>query len=485
MFENRNSNVIFAIFASLVMVLSTSCISQAETRYDNDFPVRVGIYYGSGAKASYGISGKDLAILDGTNKVIETDEDSLKGSIINTLYFATSGCSSYDEAEALSETYGSSGLVYYKAGKYYKGSLKAEKDLGEISEGSKVLLYLCDGRNIVIDGSQSIYIKSDDVTTAIENVKYRGKFNLYVKGSTLYAINELGMQDYLYGVIPKEMVSSWELEALKAQAIVAKAYEITNCNKHKSDGFNVCATTHCQVYGGYGVEQPKTNQSVDETENMVMMYGGKPAEGYFHASSGGRTEAIVNMWNYGLDYMVGVEDTYSLGSPYDSWEVTLTAEEIRASLLKKNIDIGSIVGIKILKLSENSRVMQLGILGSKGMQILEKDSIRSTLGSSKFMSTYFTLKNSGSSVSSVSATVMSGDAISNSNLYTKFDSLKNFMDSRITSSPQEFISGGTFVFSGKGYGHGIGLSQYGANGMAKKGYDFEDIIKYYFKGVSI
>ncbi|MGB5823559.1 MAG: SpoIID/LytB domain-containing protein, partial [Proteocatella sp.] len=401
------------------------------------------------------------------------------------VYISSSGCSSYSEAEIMSETYGSEGLVCYKDGKYYYGSFKSENGLDEISEGGKVLLVLGDGRNIVIDGSQNMYIKSDDVATQLENIKYRGKINLYVKASKLHAINELGMQDYLYGVIPKEMVSSWEIEALKAQAVVAKSYTITNYNKHRSDGFNVCATTHCQMYGGYGAEQAKTNESVDETENFVMMYDGKPAEGYFHASSGGRTESIGNMWNYGLDYMVGVEDEYSLGSPYDSWEVRLSAEEIRASLLKKNIDIGSIVGVKILKLSENSRVMQLGVLGTKGMHTLEKDAIRSALGSSQFKSTYFTLKDSGSSVNSGSVIGGSKAVISNSNLNNKFDKLNRFVDARVMDSSQKFISGGTFVFSGKGNGHGIGLSQYGANGMAKKGYGFEDIIKHYFKGVSI
>ncbi|MGB5824043.1 MAG: hypothetical protein WBH44_08185, partial [Proteocatella sp.] len=88
MLENRNLSVIFTLFASVVMLLSTTCISQAETRYDNDFPVRAGIYYGSGSKTEYNISGKELSILDGTYEVIETDEDSLKGSLINTVYIS-------------------------------------------------------------------------------------------------------------------------------------------------------------------------------------------------------------------------------------------------------------------------------------------------------------------------------------------------------------------------------------------------------------
>jgi len=486
MFENKNKklNLIFVLFASLVMLLPTSSISHAETRYDNDFPVRVGIYYASSSKIAYNISGDKLTILDGEDEVIETEADSLIGKIVSNIYVSSQGSNSYSEAKSLANSSGSDGLVYYQDGEYYKGSLKYESGLDETKGDNKVLLVLSDGNNIVIDGSQQMHIKSDDDITKLENLKYRGKINLYIKGLKLHAINEVGMQDYLYGVIPKEMVASWEMEALKAQAVVAKSYTITNYNKHKSDGFNVCATTHCQVYGGYSAEQPKTNESVDATRSVVMMYDGKPAEGCFHASSGGRTESIGNMWNYGLDYMVGVEDEYSLGSPYDSWEVRLTSEEIRTALLKRNIDIGSIVGIKVLKLSENERVMQLGVLGTKGMHTLEKDAIRSTLGSSKFYSTYFTLENAGGTVSSNSA-AKPRETVSNSNLNNTFDKLNSFVDEKVVSSGQEFVSGSTFVFSGKGNGHGIGLSQYGANGMAKKGYSFEDIIKYYFKGVSI
>lgn len=485
MFKNKNLNIFAILITSMIIFVFNPIASNAETRYDNSFPVRVGIYYASSSKEAYAISGSDLVILEDSKEVIETDSSSIVGSAINTIYTSSEVYDSYTEARKSAAAIGNDGLVYYENGRYYIGSLKLDNKMDEISGENKVLLKLSDGSNIVIGGTREMYIKSSDDITKLENTEYRGKINLYLKASRLYAINELGMQDYLYGVIPKEMISSWEMEALKAQAVVAKNYTITNYNKHKSDGFNVCATTHCQMYGGYSAEQSKTNESVDKTEGYVMMYDGKPAEGYFHASSGGRTESIGNMWNYGLDYMVGVEDEYSLGSPYDNWQVRLTAEEIREILSKKNIDIGSIVGIKILKLSENSRVMELGILGTKGMHTLEKDAIRSTLGSSKFKNTYFTLEDSESFVSASGGLGKSDAVILNSGLKSAFDKLDGFVDKKVMSTGQEFISGSTFVFSGKGNGHGIGLSQYGANGMAKKGYDFREIIEYYFKGVSI
>lgn len=464
------------LFCTIFLSLST--VTYAQDKYDNTFPVRVGIYYASNSKSQYNVNGNNLSITEGYENIFESGSNFATVSFTKTLYVSNQTYSSY--TEAISKITLSDEFVYYSNGLYYTASLLQSSAL-ESTLNSKVLISFQNNQKIAIDGSENLYIESSDGILKLENTMYRGKFNFYVKGSNVHAINELGMQDYLYGVLPKEMVSSWEIEALKAQAVVAKNYTITNYNKHKSDGFNVCATTHCQVYGGYSIEQEKTNRAVDLTEGIFMTYDSKPAEGYFHASSGGRTESIGNMWNYSLDYMVGVEDKYSLGTPYDNWQVSFTSDEIRAALLKKNVDVGNIVGVKILKLSENDRVMELGILGTKGMHTLKKDNIRSTLGSSKLKNTYFTLQNSTISRAYSNA----GISLANKKLETTFLEMDSFFSNEFRSSNQDFVSSGTYVFNGKGNGHGIGLSQYGANNMAKQGYNFEEILKHYFKGISL
>lgn len=472
----------FKLMVTLIALFCTIFLSVsgafAQQRYDNSFPVRVGLYYGSTSKAQYSVSGSNIAIIEGYTKLFESGSSFASISLAKSLYVSSQSYSSY--TEALSSVLSSDEFVYYSKGSYYTASVLPNANLKDVLS-TKVVISFQNGQKLAVDGQVDLYIESSDNILKLENAMYRGKLNFYVKGSNIHAINELGMQDYLYGVVPKEMVSSWELEALKAQAVVAKNYTITNYNKHKADGFNVCATTHCQVYGGYSAEQEKTNRAVDLTEGIIMTYNSSPAEGYFHASSGGRTESIGNMWNYSLDYMVGVDDKYSLGTPYDNWQVSFTPEEIRTALLKKNIDIGSIVGLKILKTSENDRVMELGVLGTKGMYTLKKDNIRSTLGSSKLKNTYFTLQNS-----SISRTYSSNNTlISNKKLDGTFSDMDSFFSYRFGSSNQEFVSAGTYVFLGKGNGHGIGLSQYGANNMAKQGYNFEEILKHYFRGISL
>ena len=160
----------------------------------------------------------------------------------------------------------------------------------------------------------------------------------------------------------------------------------------------------------------------------------------------------------------------------------MTAAEIGQALLSRGDDVGTVVGVKILEVSENDRVMKLGVLGTKGMKILEKDSIRIVLGSSKFRSTYFTLKStSGSAPVSRSNDI----GIRDSGLKNTFDRLDSFVSDRISDVSQDFVSGSSFVFSGRGFGHGIGLSQYGANNMAKEGYGYKEIISHYFSGVTV
>lgn len=484
MMAKNNSHIISVLIISVFMFMLNPYVSYAQSVYDNSFPVRVGIFYGSVSKTSYAVSGTNIQIYDSSKKVIETGVASLNVSLSPNIYISSMPESSYEDAMQSAKKYLDKALVYYNNGEFYAGSTIPNADLISAS-GSKAIFTLDDGRVIACEGSKDIGLSSGDSVTGLENVRYRGKLNFYIKGSSLYAINEVGMQEYLYGVVPKEMVSSWEMEALKAQAIVAKNYTITNYSKHSADGFNVCKSTHCQVYGAYSAEQEKTNRSVDETEGMVMMYNGAPAEAYFHSSSGGRTESIGNMWNYGLDYMSGVKDPYSTGTPYDNWEATLSASEIEQALLRYNYNVGTVVGIKILEVSQNDRVMKLGVLGTSGMKILEKDAIRTVLGSSKFKSTYFTLTDTAGQSSSTSERNRSDIRIQDNGLKNAFDKLDSFVSTRISDGTQDFVSGSSYVFSGKGFGHGIGLSQYGANNMAKEGNNFKDIISYYFKGVTI
>ena len=130
--------------------------------------------------------------------------------------------------------------------------------------------------------------KESSALLLLNGRKYHGSFLLRVGSNGIEVINEVPMEEYLYGVLPEEMSYAWPAEALKAQAVAARTFALYNRGKH--DGFDVCATTHCQVYGGADNEQPQILSAVDSTRGEVLCYLGKPIYAAFHMSSGGMTE---------------------------------------------------------------------------------------------------------------------------------------------------------------------------------------------------
>ncbi len=456
-------------FAMLLICLSALQInSWADTN-----SIRVGLFYGSSAKSTYRVEGSSLAVsLDG-QRIWDSGASRISASKA-TIYYSSNSSSSYDAALS------SGNLVYYRNGAYYPASFSQESGY-ERSISVDIVFEADNGRSLAVQNSQTLYIEGSDFFVSIEGTKYRGTANIFHNGKNLIAVNVVDLEDYLKGVVPKEMPASWNIEALKAQAVVARNYAVSNSNKHLADGFNVCNTIHCQVYGGYSAENASTNQAVEQTRNELMYYGGRVVEGYFHSSSGGKTESSENIWNHRVEYLRGVEDSYSLGSPYDNWTVTMSSNDIRLRLSQNGINIGDIHSLAITKSSENGRALELTIYGSQGSYTLLKERIRTVLGSNQFRSIYFTL--SGANASAV--TII--PAPNKSSLDSIFASLSMVMDKQNPSIllQNNSVSGSTFTFQGKGYGHGVGMSQYGAKGMAERGFRYDQILMHYFTGVTV
>ncbi|MDR2437165.1 MAG: SpoIID/LytB domain-containing protein, partial [Endomicrobium sp.] len=127
---------------------------------------------------------------------------------------------------------------------------------------------------------------------------YRGYLLLKKSGSKMNVINVLYIEDYIKGVLPKEVGADWHIEVLKAQAVISRTYAIASLKNHCQQGFDLCSTTHCQVYGGLGVETKKTNQAVSETRGEVLTFKGNLAQTVFHSTCGGRTEDPKYIWGW-------------------------------------------------------------------------------------------------------------------------------------------------------------------------------------------
>jgi stage II sporulation protein D len=161
---------------------------------------------------------------------------------------------------------------------------------------------------------------------------YRGELRVTVDKGRLRAINSLGLEPYLYGVVPSEMPHHWPLEALKAQAVAARSYALAT---RRTGDFDVYSDVRSQVYRGIPEEEAPTNEAIDATAGLVVTYQGEVAHTYFFSTSGGRTATVTDVWpsSKPIPYLVSVSDPYDSISPYHRWgPVVLTAKAARAQL---------------------------------------------------------------------------------------------------------------------------------------------------------
>ncbi|MBC7195525.1 MAG: SpoIID/LytB domain-containing protein, partial [Caldisericia bacterium] len=227
-------------------------------------------------------------------------------------------------------------------------------------------------------------IYSNEDFIKINNRRYRGYAYLYKNFSTSYIINKLTIEDYLKGVVPSEMPSSFNIEALKAQAVAARTYALSRIKEKNI--YDVTATPSTQAYLGVDKESDKTSQAVEETMNEVITYDGKIIEALYHSTSGGYTENNENVWfSVPYPYLRGVESPYEDKSPHYNWTQTFTNYRIQI-LFKKYFkqnnlyDIGEILGFEVIRRGVSPRVVEIKVIGMYDEIILTGTQFQSILG---------------------------------------------------------------------------------------------------------
>ncbi|PKM67668.1 MAG: hypothetical protein CVU95_06205 [Firmicutes bacterium HGW-Firmicutes-2] len=330
---------------------------------------------------------------------------------------------------------------------------------------------------------------------------YRGKVEIGRYGKEkLLAVNIVDIEDYLYSVVVSEIYASWPIESIKAQAVAARTfaiYYVTVAKKFPNEPYDLDDTVNSQVYKGYGVEDRRVTVAVDGTKGKMIYYDGSVIPAYFFSTSGGRTEASEHVWSASVPYLKSMPDLYETEPARAPWIKTYTPAEIESALIKRDISIGSVIDLEVMGYTDAGRVLELKVIGSGGTYILKKETMRQWLGMD---SRKFTLIKPGN-LPFLRHSVISGknyvgvvdysDAyvISSSGKAVKFLGQK---DQVIVMSAgniinQPMISGetGKFILAGVGYGHGVGMSQSGAKGMALADYTYKDILEYYYKGVEV
>jgi stage II sporulation protein D len=445
-------------------------------------------------------------------------------------YFTGSIYNTFRDAEEAAKTYGNGAVAaYLDAGTYcvyinnYKEGLLAVPPsslrIGLFNDSNELIFISDSSRPLLLQGSENGY--SFPLTQVGSTRKYRGAVGA-VSGQSggLTAINVVNLEDYLYGVVPVEMAPGWPQEALKAQAVAARSIAEFQYNRYLSKGYNVVDTTATQVYKGFSCESPSTNLAVDETRGEVIKYNNQVAEALYFSTSGGITEDAKYIWGNEVPYFRAVVDRFESEPAQKPWIRTITISEINTSLVNQGINIGNLQGAEITSRTPSGRVQTLTLLGTSGSHILKNETVRSFFSSTKegsLKSRLFSFSNfigtPAQSASGMTVSIMSADnfvqkdisrsSIISSNgigvIQTGISTVQsaetvktlnstsgNSSNSSSFSIPlQNEIVFGDLIIYGQGFGHGLGMSQSGAKGMAKAGYNYKEILTYYYNGVTV
>ena len=252
---------------------------------------------------------------------------------------------------------------------------------------------------------------------------------------TLTVVNEVDVEEYLKGVLPGEVNPAWSEEALKAQAVISRTYAIFKNIENKDLPFTLSSDVESQVYGGKTVEQASTSRAVEKTRGGILTYHGRIFPTFFHSTCGGRTTRADYQWNIEPHpALKGVECNFCRGSKFYAWKTEFTAPEIRNLLGKKGYSIPDIRSISPKEIDASGRPRFFVIKHSQGSLKVPAHEFRLVLGAERMRSTKAGIRQLGNQ----------------------------------------------FVIEGKGWGHGVGLCQWGAKRLAELGYRYQDILRYYY-----
>lgn len=301
----------------------------------------------------------------------------------------------------------------------------------------------------------------------LNDTAYRGTIMLSADSGRIKIINCVKLESYLKSVVPSEMPASWNIEALKAQAVCARNYALSNLGKYKSQGFDMDDTVSNQVYKGVSAENPNSTKAVEATQGISLLYNGELVQTFFYSSGAGSTEDVENVWGSSVPYLksVSVPNEYVY-----EWETVFSSYDLNERLKNAGINVGSVQKVEITGRSVTGRVKEVVITGDKGSYTAKNEKARTVFG---LKSALYNLEVSDNSqplpdISGYSPSVQG--AI-----------LGKYIFERIFN-PLGFNNDAVYTFKGQGYGHGVGMSQYGAKALADSGYTYDKILTHFYTG---
>lgn len=296
------------------------------------------------------------------------------------------------------------------------------------AETIKVLILDGNFKDVPDKGEKLAMIDSLKGELLIGYTRYKGNIEVWKGEKGLYLISEVPLEEYVEGVTAAELGEDWDIEAIKAQAVVARTYALNRKMQSGDAKFHLTSSVLHQVFKGMNANE-KVARAVAETSGEVLLHGGKPIEAFYHSTCGGTTEEPEEVFGKNYSYIKSVKTECNL-SPYQMWSRNIPISELEDALGVKGIS-----DVRVKSRTSTGRVKTVAVISGTN-HTFDAAGLRKKLGWKRLPSTDFTVKVEGDSV----------------------------------------------LIEGRGYGHGVGLCQWGTLEMAKKGASYKDILSKYFSG---
>lgn len=322
--------------------------------------------------------------------------------------------------------------------------LTAATEDGDKLTKNNSLTFTASGKGIILDNKQtgvnSVYVTADviQIGSKIYHDNIEVLLNTKSAKPELLLIHVSPLESYLVSVVASEIPTSAPMEALKAQAIAARTYALKQKYRRLNGDFHVVSTVMDQVFDGAGKKHPRVEEAVKETTGEVITYNNELIDAYFHSTCGDHTESAKEGWGKAVSYLPGVECKFCTGSKTHNWQLSLGKEELNKLL--GSIGPTPVSDIRIISKTATGRAKQIAIYSGKRKKLVSGLAFRNAVGNNRLRSTWIT---------------------------------------NIQMTPAKV------TFTGQGFGHGVGLCQMGAIGMAKAGKSAEEILTHYFPGTTI
>ncbi len=280
-----------------------------------------------------------------------------------------------------------------------------------------------------------------DASITVNKRLFRGHVSIVVNpDGTLNVINVVDLEKYIKGVLYHEISHKWPMEVIKAQAVAARSYAIYSMEQNKGRDFDVTNDIYSQVYGGKNSERYRTGLAVDQTAGEVLIYNGAILPAFFHATCGGVTESVSEVWNMDLPPLRGELCPYCKKSPHMRWKRNFRLRDIQNKLSARGYKIGLIQTIEVIERNASDRIKTLRIISRDGGSVkISGKEFRNIIGPND-----------------------------------------------IRSNSYDVVMRGYYVdFYGRGWGHGVGFCQWGAYGMAQLQFDYRAILRHYYPGAKL